>query len=569
MSSAPVNSMKKGEIDMVKTTKSISFILILVMIFSAFAIVPAGRDMNSVYAEDLNADGYDDGDEQAFRDICSIAGITLAASPSAWSRTDYYFITWNDKSPRRIKTINFNANHIYDKFIGRDMDFNCFGDLEELHFYNARVSSIDIEDLTKLTKLSCYGNQLQELDVSKLTKLTNLVCSGNQLQNLDVSNLTSLTALDCAYNQLSNIDVKNLTQLTSFRCTSNQLSNLDVSTLRSLTRLECEKNQLTSLDVSQLTSLIRLYCSDNQLSSLDISHLALLEQLNCDKNQLRSLDLVGLTSLSGLCCDYNQLTSLDLTGKIFDYNRLSPQSGGNKTVPYKGGGTYSMTIPNASVRAVSGATVSGNTVTLTNPDKGGEIICSYSTGGTDDDGNALYLDVTYTLTASTQKTDINSISATANLSAKTYNGKTQKPAVTVKNDTTTLKENTDYTVTYKNNKNPGKASIIITGIGHYSGTKTLNFNIKPKKTSITKVTAQKKKAKITWKKSTGTTGYQVVFSTKKNKSFKSAGLAKKLTLTKKKLKSGKTYYFKVRPYKTIDGKKVYGAYSKVKKVKIK
>ncbi len=44
---------------------------------------------------------------------------------------------------------------------------------------------------------------------------------------------------------------------------------------------------------------------------------------------------------------------------------------------------------------------------------------------------------------------------------------------------------------------------------------------------------------------------------------------KKTSYTKTKLKKGKTYYFKVRAYKTYKGKKTYSAYSKVVKVKIK
>jgi len=40
-------------------------------------------------------------------------------------------------------------------------------------------------------------------------------------------------------------------------------------------------------------------------------------------------------------------------------------------------------------------------------------------------------------------------------------------------------------------------------------------------------------------------------------------------ITVKKLKAKTKYYVKVRSYKTIDGKKKYGAWSKVKNVKIK
>ena len=43
----------------------------------------------------------------------------------------------------------------------------------------------------------------------------------------------------------------------------------------------------------------------------------------------------------------------------------------------------------------------------------------------------------------------------------------------------------------------------------------------------------------------------------------------KVTYTKKNLKSGKTYYFKVRAYKTVDKSNIYGSYSGIKSVKVK
>ena len=45
--------------------------------------------------------------------------------------------------------------------------------------------------------------------------------------------------------------------------------------------------------------------------------------------------------------------------------------------------------------------------------------------------------------------------------------------------------------------------------------------------------------------------------------------AKKTTFLDKKVSSKKMYYYKVRAYKTVKGKKIYGAYSVVKKVKCK
>ena len=62
-------------------------------------------------------------------------------------------------------------------------------------------------------------------------------------------------------------------------------------------------------------------------------------------------------------------------------------------------------------------------------------------------------------------------------SSYTYTGKAITPAPTVKIDGTTLKMGTDYTATYANNTNAGTASITLQGIGNYTGTKYLSFQI--------------------------------------------------------------------------------------------
>ena len=62
-------------------------------------------------------------------------------------------------------------------------------------------------------------------------------------------------------------------------------------------------------------------------------------------------------------------------------------------------------------------------------------------------------------------------------SSYTYTGKAISPAPTVKIDGTTLKMGTDYTATYANNTNAGTASITLQGIGNYTGTKYLSFQI--------------------------------------------------------------------------------------------
>ncbi|MBR1663767.1 MAG: hypothetical protein IJ696_05515 [Ruminococcus sp.] len=162
-----------------------------------------------------------------------------------------------------------------------------------------------------------------------------------------------------------------------------------------------------------------------------------------------------------------------------------------------------------------------------------------------------------------------------NKTSAAYTGKTIKPTTTVKVGGTTLKKGTDYRVTFTNCKNIGKATVTVTGIGKYRGTLTKTFKIVPKKTTIKKVTSPKtKQLKVTYKKNANATGYQITYSTSKKftkKTTKNTTVKSATTLNKtiKKLKKGKTYYVKVRAYKTVGSTKYYGAYSAVKKVKVK
>lgn len=79
---------------------------------------------------------------------------------------------------------------------------------------------------------------------------------------------------------------------------------------------------------------------------------------------------------------------------------------------------------------------------------------------------------------------------------------------------------------------------------------------------------KKKTAVVKFKKSTGASGYQISYRRKGTKKYRNL-YTKSLTKTIKKLSSKKKYYVKVRAYKKAGGKKYYGAYSKVKSIKVK
>ena len=71
------------------------------------------------------------------------------------------------------------------------------------------------------------------------------------------------------------------------------------------------------------------------------------------------------------------------------------------------------------------------------------------------------------------------------ISSKNYTGKAISQALTVKDGSTTLKAGTDYKLTYKNNVNVGTATVVITGMGNYTGTVSKTFKINKAAQTIT------------------------------------------------------------------------------------
>ena len=158
---------------------------------------------------------------------------------------------------------------------------------------------------------------------------------------------------------------------------------------------------------------------------------------------------------------------------------------------------------------------------------------------------------------------------------KVYSGKALKPSVTVTLDGKPLNKGEDYTVSYKNNKNCGKATVTVTGKGYYEGKKSGSFIIKPAKAAAKKLASPKSGTlKLTWKKSAGgVDGYKVQLALDKKfkKSAKTYTVKKSATLFKtvKGMKKGKTYFARVCAYKKV-GKTTYkGGWSAVKSVKCK
>ena len=137
---------------------------------------------------------------------------------------------------------------------------------------------------------------------------------------------------------------------------------------------------------------------------------------------------------------------------------------------------------------------------------------------------------------------------------------------------TVLKNGSDYTTSYSNNKKIGKAIVKITGKGKYGGIITKNFTINPAKQEIQKLTSKSKAFFVDWAQKGSATGYEIQYAT--NSKFTNA---KKVTITNNKtdkttiskLSGNKKYYVRVRSYTTVNGTKYYGAWSVSKSVTTK
>ena len=154
---------------------------------------------------------------------------------------------------------------------------------------------------------------------------------------------------------------------------------------------------------------------------------------------------------------------------------------------------------------------------------------------------------------------------TASATSFTYNGKVQKPTVTVKDKNGNAISKSYYTITYSNSssKAAGSYTVKVTFKGNYSGTKTFTYKILPRQVSGLKVsTFNTISLKLTWTKLAEAKYYKVEYSTD-GKTWKTASTVSTNSATVKNLKAGTKYQFRVTALDST--KKVAGKASAVLK----
>lgn len=152
---------------------------------------------------------------------------------------------------------------------------------------------------------------------------------------------------------------------------------------------------------------------------------------------------------------------------------------------------------------------------------------------------------------------------TLSATAFEYNGKVQKPTVTVKYSGKVLQETTDYTVSYLNNTNIGTAKVTVTGVGRYVGTVSKTFAIKLPAVKNFKLSQKTdNSATLTWTRNSYAGGY-IIEKYIDGKWARAAKITNNNTTTYKAsgLKAGTVYKFRVRAYKMNGKTAFYSNYS--------
>ncbi len=162
---------------------------------------------------------------------------------------------------------------------------------------------------------------------------------------------------------------------------------------------------------------------------------------------------------------------------------------------------------------------------------------------------------------------ISKCTVTCKYTKLTYTGKQLVPQIIVMDGSKKLTRNTDYTLKYSNNIDPGKATVTVTGKGSYSGTATVSFVITPGKiTSASANSIGTDNVTLKWDSCKGASGYKIYkYNAAKKRWEINATLNSPSTLSYKLtgLSAATAYLYRVNAYVSVDGKAHIGGSKQV------
>ena len=514
-----------------------------------------------------------------------------------------------DFSSNDIKKVDENALKGLIKLEQLTFGENVLTDLPENVFKPVENS---------LESLSLYSNGFVKIPsgIANLVKLKALSMFDNELSDIsdfDFSQLVKLDELDLQYNVIKKIGKKAFAKnknLTSLDLYDNQLTDFDVDMLpagKELHKLDLRLNDFKVVDpalrkcaksfnkFTPQKSVVNLKVSANGNDGIkwsqDFGTLDLvfwLDQTMSDRQKERTSLSEYKEMLKENDWDGKKITDI-LDSKNYDWdvvteiqkknekgqfetvskNTISDKDENTSGIFKTGEGTYRIvktvyTMTSGSSKVYRTSVYSNEfTYKKQNSNTNTTPVVKVSTPTAVKAVSAAYNKV---------KISWKKVSGASGYEVYQYDAKTKKYAkvATVKGITYTksgLTTGTNYSYKVRAYKTVNKKNIY----GSYS--KVVEATpVLSKVVGVKTVNVSGKSIKVTWKNVSGASGYKLYRSTKKNGSYKLVKTvkgSKTVKYTNKKLKKGTTYFYKVRAYKTVGKKTVYGSYSSYKSAKVR
>ena len=491
--------------------------------------------------------------------------------------------------------------------------------VENIELSNNKLTEIKKDDFSNLPQLQII--QMEDNNIEKIedgafdgdVNLQSIYAPNNELEGLPkklFKDMKSLTFVDFSNNYFSELPecFSDATKLKKIHVRNNEMTDItkvDFSNMLDLEEINFYKNYIKEVPdgtFANNTKLFSVDLHDNQIS--DITEKAFANKLENDYDgKLHKLDLTlnnikvvdpAVMKKSDITINkfYPQKSAMNLTLKkdadgnltwsqdlsvlditlwfdktasdkareietVDDYKTmLEKNDWADKNIADVMSEKYNWDI----VTEVQEKNADGTWKTVKEMTETDQAEALNGTYKVDDKGIYRISKVLYATLNGTKQYRMTVYSNELNLAEDTTNKPTE-PTTEKKDQTTTAtKDQTttatkDQTTTATNNKVIERIKTVLS--------KVTNLKVKNKKN---------KKAVITWKKVKNADGYQIYRATKKSGKFKKIKTLKGnrvVKYTNTKLKKNKKYYYKVRAYRTVKGKKAYGAFSTTKKIVVK
>ncbi|MCL2167970.1 MAG: cadherin-like beta sandwich domain-containing protein, partial [Lentimicrobiaceae bacterium] len=244
-------------------------------------------------------------------------------------------ITWNTQAPKRIDYIgwststNIPGNAWEGKSLAGNLDARKWSAIRQIHCYNNRLNSVNVNGLSNLLFLNVWMN--------------------NELNSIDVTGCGNMQILYCYNTNIASINLSDCSSLGAIQIQSNQLTHLDLSAAPGLVDLRCNENLITGLDhliLHPATTLSYIQCSQNYMKLTD---LCVLSQ--------RTNNPPGIDNMLGYQFMLKQIVTI---GKELDYSDQISVCGGTTTFkvemgyPQSFGGWYWTDAPAANYTITNG-----------------------------------------------------------------------------------------------------------------------------------------------------------------------------------------------------------------------